>query len=105
MADKSLDRAEKVLEDCARDGQFLLTMGDAGYPARLRNIYDPPLLLYGKGSLPLFDDEVAVTVVGSRAKSSLGSKGRPRSASCGVKADEDADRSPSAPPRPVSCSR
>ena len=57
---------EKVLEDCARDGQFLLTMDDAGYPARLRNIYDPPLLLYGKGSLPLFDDEVAVTVVGTR---------------------------------------
>ena len=66
LADKSLDRAEKVLEDCARDGQFLLTMDDAGYPARLRNIYDPPLLLYGKGSLPLFDDEVAVTVVGTR---------------------------------------
>ena len=41
LADKSLDRAEKVLEDCARDGQFLLTMDDAGYPARLRNIYDP----------------------------------------------------------------
>ena len=55
-----------MLEDCARDGQFLLTMDDAGYPARLRNIYDPPLLLYGKGSLPLFDDEVAVTVVGTR---------------------------------------
>lgn len=51
LADKSLDRAEKVLEDCARDGQFLLTMDDAGYPARLRNIYDPPLLLYGKGAL------------------------------------------------------
>ena len=66
LADKSLDRAEKVLEDCAKDGQFLLTMDDAGYPARLRNIYDPPLLLYGKGSLPLFDDEVAVTVVGTR---------------------------------------
>ena len=28
LADKSLDRAEKVLEDCARDGQFLLTMDD-----------------------------------------------------------------------------
>ena len=26
LADKSLDRAEKVLEDCARDGQFLLTL-------------------------------------------------------------------------------
>lgn len=74
LADKSLDRAEKVLEDCAKDGQFLLTMDDAVYPARLRNIYDPPLLLYGKGSLPLFDEEVAVTVVGTRSCTPYGVK-------------------------------
>ena len=74
LVDKSLDRAEKVLEDCAKDGQFLLTMDDAAYPARLRNIYDPPLLLYGKGSLPLFDEEVAVTVVGTRSCTPYGVK-------------------------------
>ena len=74
LADKSLDRAEKVLEDCAKDGQFLLTMDDAAYPARLRNIYDPTLLLYGKGSLPLFDEEVAVTVVGTRSCTPYGVK-------------------------------
>ena len=74
LADKSLDRAEKVLEDCAKDGQFLLTMDDAAYPARLRNIYGPPLLLYGKGSLPLFDEEVAVTVVGTRSCTPYGVK-------------------------------
>ena len=74
LADKSLDRAEKVLEDCAKDGQFLLTMDDAAYPARLRNIYDPPLLRYGKGSLPLFDEEVAVTVVGPRSCTPYGVK-------------------------------
>ncbi len=74
LTDKSLDRAEKVLEDCAKDGQFLLTMDDAAYPARLRNIYDPPLLLYGKGSLPLFDEEVAVTVVGTRSCTPYGVK-------------------------------
>ena len=67
LADKSLDRAERVLEDCAKDGQFVLTIDDAGYPDRLRSIYDPPLLLYGKGSLPLFDEEVAITVVGTRS--------------------------------------
>ena len=67
LADKSLDRAERVLEDCAKDGQFVLTMDDAGYPDRLRSIYDPPLLLYGKGSRPLFDEEVAITVVGTRS--------------------------------------
>ena len=74
LADKSLERAEQVLADCAKDGQFILTMDDTLYPDRLRNIYDPPLLLYGKGSLPLFDEEVAVTVVGTRSCTPYGVK-------------------------------
>lgn len=66
LENKSLQRAEQVLGDCARDGQFIVTMDDAAYPTRLRDIFDPPLVLYGKGSLPLFDEEVAVAVVGTR---------------------------------------
>lgn len=42
-------------------------MQDAAYPARLRDIFDPPVLLYGKGSLPLFDEEAAIAVVGTRS--------------------------------------
>ena len=34
LADKSLERTEQVLADCARDGQFILTMGDSLYPNR-----------------------------------------------------------------------
>ena len=67
LSDKSLARAERVLADCARDGQFIVTMDDAAYPARLRDMYDPPVLLYGKGSLPLFDEEAAIAVVGTRS--------------------------------------
>ena len=63
---RSLDSAESILEECARKDIFLLTMQDALYPQRLRNIYDPPLLLYGKGAMPLFDEEAAVAVVGTR---------------------------------------
>ena len=66
LSDKSLTRAERVLADCAKDGQFIVTMEDAAYPARLRDMYDPPVLLYGKGSMPLFDEEAAVAVVGTR---------------------------------------
>ena len=44
LGDKSLDRAERVLEECARKEQFILTMQDAAYPNRLRGIYDPPLV-------------------------------------------------------------
>lgn len=67
LGDKSLDRAERVLEECARKEQFILTMQDAAYPNRLRGIYDPPVLLYGRGALPLFDEEAAIAVVGTRS--------------------------------------
>ena len=66
LADKSMERTERILTDCSRKELFVLTMDDATYPARLRNIYDPPILLYGKGSMPLFDDEATIAVVGTR---------------------------------------
>ena len=66
LSDKSTDRAEDVLARCAKGDIFLLTMQDALYPDRLRNIYDPPVLLYGRGRMPLFDEEAAVSMVGTR---------------------------------------
>ena len=54
LSDKSLARAEKVLADCARDGQFIVTMDDAAYPARLRDIAATGVLLseYPPGTEP-----------------------------------------------------
>ena len=72
LLDKSMECAERILTDCARKELFVLTMDDATYPYRLRNIYDPPILLYGKGSMPLFDDEAAIAVVGTRNCSPYG---------------------------------
>ena len=72
LSDKSLAAADRILEDCARKDIFLLTMQDVLYPQRLRNIFDPPLLLYGKGAMPSFDDEAAIAVVGTRSCSPYG---------------------------------
>lgn len=66
LEDKSMRAADRILADCARKNIFLITLADALYPERLRNIYQPPLLLYGKGVMPLFDEEAAVAVVGTR---------------------------------------
>ena len=49
----------------------LLCWSDDAYPMRLREIHDPPPLLFVRGSLTA-DDDVAVAVVGSRAASSYG---------------------------------
>lgn len=69
LENKSLREADRILGDCERLGLRILTLHDTEYPDRLRNIYDAPILLYVKGRLPLFDDEVAVAMVGARRSS------------------------------------
>jgi DNA processing protein len=52
-------------------GGTILTLGDDAYPKRLKDIYDPPALLYVKGELRR-EDELAVAIVGSRKTSPYG---------------------------------
>ena len=66
LEDKDCAAAERVLADCGELGLHIVTISDAIYPNRLRNIFDPPCLLYVRGRLPAFDDEAAVAVVGTR---------------------------------------
>ena len=66
LENHDLAPADKILADCQRLDIQLLTFSDAAYPGRLKNIYDPPALLYYKGKLPLLDDLLSVAVVGTR---------------------------------------
>ena len=72
LQDKNLTPAEEILERCARQRIHLLTYRDAGYPAKLKNIDDPPLVLYYKGRLPEFDRSPMIGVVGTRKASAYG---------------------------------
>lgn len=69
-----LDYQDKVIENCRNAGISIITPDSEKYPARLRNIQNPPCALYVKGSFPCFDDEVAVTVVGPRNATRTGVK-------------------------------
>ena len=66
LENHDLAPADRILADCQRLDIQLLTLSDAAYPGRLKNIYDPPALLYCKGRLPLLDDLLCVAVVGTR---------------------------------------
>ena len=66
LADHDLSPADRILADCQRLDIQLLTFSDAAYPGRLKNIYDPPALLYYKGRLPMLDELLSVAVVGTR---------------------------------------
>ena len=66
-----LGELEREMSLCDRAGVRILTLLDEAYPEVLRNLYDPPLCLYVRGTLPAFPDN-AVAVVGSRRMSSYG---------------------------------
>ena len=72
LLEKDLDEAERALEICERDGVSLITIRDAGYPARLRQLASAPCVLYVRGRLPRIDDRPAVTVAGTRRASAYG---------------------------------
>lgn len=72
LKDKNLLPSEQVLADCARARINILTIRDGAYPARLKNISDPPLVLYWKGRLPDLDGMPVIGVVGTRKASVYG---------------------------------
>lgn len=72
LRSRDLSAANRILGDCGRLDVRLLTLQDAEYPDRLRNIYDPPCLLYVKGRLPAVDEEAVVAVVGTRTSTPYG---------------------------------
>ena len=71
VGDKGKVDPDTEIELLAQSGVRALTWHDDDYPARLKQIYDLPPLIYLKGSL-LPDDERSVAVVGTRNPSAYG---------------------------------
>ena len=63
--DEPLRRAEVELDFCQKHNINILTIADDGYPQRLRECADAPIVLYYKGSADLNQAKV-VTIVGTR---------------------------------------
>ena len=62
---KSLELAHDEVAKAAGLGVHLICLDDASYPARLRQIYDPPLVLYVRGNIePLA--RAGIAVIGTR---------------------------------------
>lgn len=74
LEDKNLSESRRIIDECREKHIHILTLGDAQYPERLRNIADAPLVVYCKGHLPAIDDEAAVAVVGTRSCTPYGIK-------------------------------
>lgn len=73
---KSVDpsKVDKVISDCDRNNIDIISIFSPLYPKRLRNISDPPVVLYVKGNLPDLDETPAFCIVGPRKVSEFGEK-------------------------------
>ena len=68
---KSLEVAAEEYDHARELGATVIVPGDAEYPKRLLEIYDPPLALYLKGNAEVIDGK-GISVVGTRRPSPYG---------------------------------
>ena len=73
FAQSGLKEAEREIEAAAKTGCRLLPQGSDEYPPLLRQIPDPPLVLYVRGDASLLSQH-AVAIVGTRRPSAYGSQ-------------------------------
>lgn len=71
---KDTSDARRAIDVCSDEDISIITMQDTAYPRRLTEIYDPPLVLYVRGKLPVVDDRCAIAVAGTRSASVYGIK-------------------------------
>ncbi len=69
---RDLRAVDSILSACQGQGLQILSLQDAAYPDRLRNLYAPPVVLYVKGKLPPVDENALIAVIGTRKASPYG---------------------------------
>ena len=72
LSDKSLKRASEILDNCERLGIGLMPYDSEFYPQSLKEIKNPPVLLYYAGRVPKLTDRLCVGLVGTRKMSAYG---------------------------------
>lgn len=73
LCDKSLREAQEVRAYCQNEGVGLLVPDSPLYPTRLRQIPNPPMVLYYRGNLRMLEDEVCIAAIGTRRMTEYGS--------------------------------
>lgn len=69
-----LNKAQKILARCKTLGYDVITIENPMYPKKLRNISNPPAVLYVKGVLPEINDRLCISIVGTRSSSAYGNR-------------------------------
>ncbi len=62
----TLEQAQQIIDKCNLLGYKMYTMDMPQYPNQLKEIYDPPAVLYVNGNLPDVDNILSIAMVGTR---------------------------------------
>ncbi len=80
LTEKDVDRlskykihdTQKIIDRCNELGYSILSIDDEKYPDCLRNIYDPPAVIYINGNVGVLDNRLRIGIVGTRRATSYG---------------------------------
>lgn len=68
----SLSDAVNVIDKCKKLGYNIICFDDEEYPQKLKDIYNPPCVLYVWGKLPSFNNQLSIAMVGTRNATQYG---------------------------------
>lgn len=74
LAQCKLNSADEIIYTCEKNGWEMIDYDDSRYPCRLKQIINPPAVLYTDGQLPDIDNLVAIAIVGTRRASAYSVK-------------------------------
>lgn len=72
LMNKRLDTASRIIEESNELGIQIIPFDSPLYPEVLREIYNPPYVLYTKGNIPDWQENLFIGVVGTRRCSEYG---------------------------------
>lgn len=65
----TLERSKAIINYCRENNIGIVTIDDKDYPDNLKNIFDPPVVLFVSGNIGCLDKKLAIAVVGPREPS------------------------------------
>ncbi len=74
LSNKNIDKAVQIKNKCIERGYKIITYDDEIYSKRLKQIYNPPCVLYVWGDMEDIDNQFAISIVGTRKATAYGLK-------------------------------
>lgn len=69
---KAKIKAEDIINECKREGVNILTALDSDFPDKLKEIQDPPVLIYYKGDKRCLIEKKSLAIIGTRTPTNKG---------------------------------